>query len=83
MTDQTHLVDHGRSRSLCDGGSPDYTAVTAVAADGSTHLLLALNAAVGDGAVYYDAACVDVVHEQVGDLPLEFVRRITVSRRKL
>jgi hypothetical protein len=75
------IVDDSRTRCLCDVGRDDYIAATAVAADGSEHLVLASCDALGDDNVTYDPMCTDVAHEQLGELPLEYARRITVSRR--
>jgi hypothetical protein len=79
--DDASLIDDSRTRCLCDVGGDDYLAATAVAADGSEHLLLARCDALGDENVRYDPNCSDVAHEQLGALPIEYVRRITISRR--
>jgi hypothetical protein len=75
------LIDPDRTTCLCDAGNPDYLAATAVAADGSEHLLLAECDGIGDENVCYDPGCTDVDHEQLGALPIEYVRRLTISRR--
>jgi hypothetical protein len=75
------LIDDARTRCLCDVGRDDYIAATAVAADGSEHLVLARCDALGDENVRYDPTCAHVSHEQLGPLSLEFVRRITAARR--
>lgn len=80
--DDAHLVDHSRTRCLCDVGAPGYWAVTAVAADGTEHLVIAELDSLGDDDVRYDPACPAATHEKLGELPLEYVRRVTaVSRR--
>jgi hypothetical protein len=76
-----YLIDDHRTACLCDVGTTDYIAVTAVAADGSAHLVMARVDAVGDESVGYDASCPGVAHEQLGPLPLNYTRRIAVSRR--
>ncbi|CAM3074281.1 hypothetical protein BST27_30825 [Mycobacterium intermedium] len=82
MTDNAgHLLDYDRSVCLCDVGQADYFAATAVTAGGDEHLVLARRAAIGDPTACYDSSCRDVAHEQLGALPLEYVRHITVSRR--
>jgi putative component of membrane protein insertase Oxa1/YidC/SpoIIIJ protein YidD len=79
--DNANLIDDSRTRCLCDVGRDDYIAATAVAADGSEHLVLARCDALGDNNVRYDPTCSEVVHEQLGELPIEIVRKITISRR--
>ncbi|EFG74156.1 hypothetical protein HMPREF0591_5937 [Mycobacterium parascrofulaceum ATCC BAA-614] len=82
MTDNAgHLLDYDRSVCLCDVGQADYSAAVAITADGDEHLVLAKHSAIGDPTVCYDSSCREVAHEQLGALPLEYVRRITVSRR--
>jgi hypothetical protein len=81
MNVNAHIVDGSRTRCLCDVGSPGYLAVTAVAADGTEHLVLAESDSLGEGGARYDAACSDVAHEQAGPLPLEYVRRVTIAAR--
>jgi hypothetical protein len=77
--DRTAPIDHRRSACLCDLGS-DYTAAVVIDASGTEYLLLVHRDEVGRGVVY-DAGCSTVGHEQLGPLPIEFVHRITVSRR--
>jgi hypothetical protein len=81
INDRADLIDDLRSCCLCDVGQPAYIAVTAVAADGSSHLLLAEAGFVGDESVTYDPTCAAVAHEQLGPLPLGVVRRITIAQR--
>jgi hypothetical protein len=78
----TSYLDDDHSSCLCDVGGDGYAAATAVAADGSTHLLLAQVDAIGDDRVTYDPTCQGAAHEQTGPLPLEFVRRLTIARRR-
>jgi hypothetical protein len=61
--------------------SPGYAAVEAVDTRGGTHYLLAECAAIGDERVTYDPTCSDVAHEQMGPLPIEYVRRLTIATR--
>jgi hypothetical protein len=75
------LIDYEHSTCLQDVGQVDYIAALAVAADGTTHLILADREAIGDDNVTYDPTCSDAVHEQIGALPLEYVRRLTISQR--
>lgn len=79
--DDAHRVDHSRTTCLCDVGLPGYWAVTAVDCRGDEHFALAECVSLGRGGARYDAACSDVAHEQVGPLPLEYVRRVTVAAR--
>jgi hypothetical protein len=81
MDDESdHLVDPRRSTSLCDVGQPDYLAAVIVTSEGTEHLLLAERKAIGDETVCFAATCPDIHHEQLGKLPAEYARRITVSR---
>jgi hypothetical protein len=81
VTENASLIDDSRTRCLCDVGRDDYIAATAVAADGREHLVLAQTEAIGDPDVTYDPTCADVAHEQLGALPIEVVRRITITVR--
>jgi hypothetical protein len=81
VNENTSLIDDARTICLCDVGQPGYIAATAITAEGREHLVLAELDAIGDEHVLYDPTCTDVTHEQLGALPLEFVRRITVSQR--
>jgi hypothetical protein len=76
-----HLLGYDRSACLCDVGQADYLAATAITADGDEHLVLAKHSAIGDPTVRYDSSCRDVAHEQLGALPIEYVRRLTIIRR--
>jgi hypothetical protein len=77
--DRTAPIDHRRSACLCDLGS-DYTAAVAIDGSGDEYLLLVHRDEVGRSAVY-DPGCAMVGHEQTGQLPLEYVKRIAISRR--
>lgn len=66
---ESNLLDQARSVCLCDVGLPNYLAATAVADDGSEHLLLALHDGINDHQVVYDHHCRNVAHEQPGRLP--------------
>jgi hypothetical protein len=78
--DRTVIIDNDRSTCLCDTGC-NYIAATVIAADGTEYLMLLRSSDIGRSAVY-DADCVTVGHEQVGQLPLEFVKRIAISGRR-
>ena len=52
-----------------------------VAVDGSQDLVLVDWELIGDGQHTYNRTTPEAIHEQTGPLPLEFVRRITISRR--
>lgn len=75
------ILDAARTACLCDVGSPDHVAATVVSADGTTHLLLAQRSSINDETARYDASCAEVVHEQLGPLPIGVVRRITIATR--
>jgi hypothetical protein len=79
--ENTHLIDSQRSVSLHDVGLSAYRAVVSVDPDGREHFVLAQRAAINDQTVLCDLTCADVEHEKVGELPLEFVRRIAISSR--
>jgi hypothetical protein len=81
MPDNTSLIDNDRTACLCDVGQDDYVAATAIAADGTEHLVLAEQASINDPTVVYDPTCSDVAHEQPGPLPLDVVKRITIAER--
>ncbi|WP_136245861.1 hypothetical protein [Mycobacterium intracellulare] len=68
--------------SLDDVGSADYFAATAVDTDGAKHLVLAHRGSLGDSTVRFDAGCSGIDHEQTGPLPLEYCRRLAISRRR-
>lgn len=79
MNDNASLIDDSRTRCLCDVGRDDYLAATAVAADGSEHLVLARCDAVGDENVTYDATCADVTHEKLGALSPRWAARVHLA----
>ncbi len=79
--DDLDLIDPARSARLYDVGLPGFIAATAIGADGETHLVLAHGDALGDPTVRYDPDTLDALHEQRGPLPLEYVRRVTITSR--
>jgi hypothetical protein len=83
MTDLDHtlLIDNSRAACLCDVGGDRLIATVAVAADGAEHLVLADRDRIGDDSACVDTGCRDAEHEQLGELPIEYIRRITASRR--
>src|SRR5258708_652543 len=81
MGDDTDIIDSRRAVGLGDVGAPDYLAATVISADGSTELVLARRDALGDVTARYQSGCPDAIHEQLGELPLEYIRRITISQR--
>ena len=81
MNGNASFIDNCRTVCLCVAGCEDYVAATAIAADGSEHLVLAQLDAIGNPDVGYDPNCSAIAHEQLGALPLEYVRRITISQR--
>jgi hypothetical protein len=70
-------IDYERTCCLCDTGHT-YAAAVVVTEDGTEDFLLIEHAAVNKRG--YNRDCLDAPHEQVGPLPIEFVRRITISR---
>lgn len=80
--DRTSFVDNDRSACLCGQGGGSYVACVLVAADGSQDLVLVDWELIGDGRHTYNRTMPEVIHEQAGALPLEFVRRLAVSRRR-
>jgi hypothetical protein len=81
VNENASIIDDSRTRCLCDVGDVDYLAATAIAADGTEHFVLARCDALGDENVCYDPTCSAVRHEQLGALPIEYVKRITISQR--
>lgn len=81
--DDFDVPDACRSAALADVGLPGYVAAVTVDCDGQEHFVLAHGAALGDPTVRYDADCADVAHEQLGELPVEYWRRITIASRRL
>ena len=81
MSDRMNLIDGTHSVCLCNVGAPDYYAALVIASDGTQHFALAKISAIGDEAVQYDASCATVAHEQLGALPLDVIRRITICHR--
>jgi hypothetical protein len=75
----TNWIDPDRTMCLCDAGNPDYLAATAVAADGTEHLLLAQCDGIGDESVRYDFTCADVAHEQLGVLSPRWAARVALA----
>jgi hypothetical protein len=82
MTDDDGCrLDYARSARLSDAGAHGYIAAEILSADGSRHLVLAQLDRIGDERALYDPQCPNAVHEQLGELPLEFMRRIAISSR--
>ncbi|ORV91198.1 hypothetical protein AWC11_11370 [Mycobacterium interjectum] len=80
--DETDIIDPHRSVHLYDVGAADYAAATCVSADGSGHLVLVHRDALNDPDVRYDPHCADIAHEQLGPLPIDCLRRLTISFRR-
>jgi hypothetical protein len=81
MTDNANWIDLARSACLCDVGSAGYLLAVVIGPDGAEYVQLAEKESIGNPAVGCDPTCSAIAHEQTGPLPLEFVRRITISRR--
>jgi hypothetical protein len=79
VNENASLIDDSRTRCLCDVGRDDYIAATAIAADGTEHLVLAELDSLGDETVRYDPGCGDVAHEQLGALPPRWAARTTLA----
>jgi hypothetical protein len=73
-------IDGNRTVPLDDVGGGDLLAATLVGVDFTA--LAILDTALIPFGVPIDAHCRSVPHEQLGPLPLEFVRRITITQRK-
>lgn len=73
------IIDGPRSVPLHDVGGGNTLAATLVGVD-FTCLAILDAERIGDGTPI-DAHCRGVRHEQVGKLPIEYVRRIAVSQR--
>lgn len=76
-----NYVDNARSADLTDVGLANYLAATVIDEDGTEHAILAERESIGNPSVRYDPTCGHAPHEQLGALPLWFIRRITISRR--
>ncbi|WP_375489676.1 hypothetical protein [uncultured Mycobacterium sp.] len=86
MTDSGgQIIDPRRAACLCARSTErcdsTHLAAVTVGPDGAEHLILAERAAIGDEHVRYDPTCSAAAHEQLGPLPLDYVARITASRR--
>jgi hypothetical protein len=79
--DNISYIDNGRSACLCGQGGGPYVACVLVAADGTQDLVLVDQELLGDGKHTYNRTTPEAIHEQLGALPLEVVRRIAISRR--
>jgi hypothetical protein len=78
MTRST-LVDSRRSACLCDVGAPGLTAAACVDPDGQVDYALIRESLMGDPRYPFLPWTPDAPHEQLGALPIEFVRRITAA----
>jgi hypothetical protein len=76
------IIDHARSACLCDVGLPDVTASVCVTEDGHVDLVLINTRLLGDERFAYNPTTPEAPHDQLGQLPIAFVKRITVSRRR-
>jgi hypothetical protein len=74
------LIDPARTACLCDVGDHDYAATVAVDHDGNETYWLIHKELLGEDGV--DHGNEQPPHEQLGPLPLDYVRRITISRRR-
>jgi hypothetical protein len=81
VSDTRTYIDNLQSSCLCDAGLPSYIAAVLVAADGRQDLVLVHEELLGDERHTYNYTVPEAAHERVGPLPLEFVRKITISRR--
>lgn len=81
--DEVNLIDPDRSAYLCSEGGHGYMAVTAMAGDGSEHLVLAEIDGIGDLTARYDPACTGVTHEQSGPLPTTWLHRVALRCGRL
>ena len=79
--DSVCIIDADRSACLCAEGLPGVVAAVLIAADGRTDLVLVAQELIDDTRHTYNHATPQAPHEQLGALPLEFVRRLTVSAR--
>ncbi len=74
-------IDGARTASLHDVGGTNLLAATLVGADYVCLAIVDTEQLGGDGAMF-DPRCRSVEHEQIGPLPVEYVRRLTVSQRR-
>ncbi|OMB93209.1 hypothetical protein [Mycobacterium colombiense] len=76
------IVDRARSACLCDVGLPAVDASVCVDEDGSTTFVLIDATRLGDERFTYNPTTPQAPHEQLGPLPIEFIRRIAIARRR-
>lgn len=81
--DSWGIIDAARTTALFDVGAPEYDAATVIGGDGNAHLVLVCRSNIGDETALYDSRCLDVKHEQLGPLPLNVVKRITIAQRRI
>jgi hypothetical protein len=81
MSDSESYIDFERATHLCDAGNDDYWLAVTIGSDGAANLVLAEHKSIGNVNVTYDPTCRDVEHEQLGALPIEFVKRLTIAAR--
>jgi hypothetical protein len=77
-----YAPDPRRSAALADVGAPDYIAATMIDTDGSWYPMLARIDALGDPTAIVDATCAHVAYEQLGPVPIELLRAITIAYRQ-
>lgn len=75
------IIDHARSACLCDAGLPDVEASVCVTEDGRADFVLIDATLLGDDRFRYDPTTPQAPHEQLGQLPPEFLHRITIAQR--
>jgi len=81
MTENTGgYIDGNRSASLHDVGGRNLLAATLIGAD-YTALVIVDTDHIGDGTPLVDPRCRGVPHEQLGELPLDVVKKITIAQR--
>lgn len=77
MNDNTNIINDARPVCLCSVGQPDYSAVTAMAADRSEHPWLAQRDGIGDHTARYRRTCADIAHEEPGP-PQRWAARVAL-----
>jgi hypothetical protein len=73
------LIDYARAACLCYAGMPGWFVAVCVAQDGTEFLWLVSEAELESD--HPRCGSLNQPHEQLGRLPLEYVRRITIATR--
>jgi hypothetical protein len=76
ISDNVSMIDDARTVCLCGDGLPGYVAAVLVARDGREDLVLVRTELLGDGVSTYRHDARGALHEQTGELPSVYRRRV-------